>query len=166
MATKKVKVVKPKAAPVGRPSAYKPEYCDRAYEYALLGATDVEMAGFFGVIPQTFYNWQDQHPEFLEALMAGKHIADAKVAKSLYQRAIGYEHPEDDIRVVGGQIEVTPTIKRYAPDTAAATLWLKNRQSSKWRDKVEVDHSGKVGFDNAPVEELTGALNELLAKLK
>lgn len=155
-----------KAAPVGRPSKYKPEYAEQARKLCLLGYTDTELADFFGVNPDTVHEWKIVHPEFSESICLGKEIADADIAESLYQRAKGYSHPEDDIRVVAGSIEITPTIKHYPPDTAAASLWLRNRQQKRWKDKVEVDHSGSVGFDKAPVEELTGALNDLLAKLK
>ena len=45
--------------------------------------------------------------------------------------------------------------------------WMLSKMLPKvYGDKIAVDHSGKVGFDNAPVEELTTALNDLLAKLK
>lgn len=169
MATKKVSVkplVKPKAAPVGRPTLYRAEYCELATNYCLLGATDVQLAGYFGVNVSTLDLWKQAHPEFIEAIEAGRDKADALIAKALYHRAKGYSHTEDDIRVVAGSIEITPTVKHYPPDTAAASLWLRNRQSGRWKDKVEVDHSGSVGFDKAPVEELTTALNDLLSKLK
>jgi len=69
-------------------------------------------------------------------------LADANVADRLYSRATGYEHPDVDLKMYEGQIIETPLIKRYPPDTAAAILWLKNRQRGKWRDKQEVEHSG------------------------
>lgn len=165
MATKKPKAAV-KAAPVGRPTLYKPEYCELATNYCLLGATDAQLAGYFKVDVSTLDLWKKAHPEFIESIEAGRDKADALIAKALYHRAKGYSHEEDDIRVVSGQIEITPTVKHYPPDTAAASLWLRNRQMHRWKDKVEVDHSGKIGLDNAPIEELTGALNDLLAKLK
>jgi hypothetical protein len=32
---------------------------------------------------------------------------------------------------------IVPTTKHYPPDTAAAIIWLKNRQPERWRDKIE-----------------------------
>lgn len=154
-ATKAVKTVKKqptkpvKANPVGRPTSYRPEYAELAYKFSLLGASDVRMAELFNVSVATISNWKNDYPEFLEALTEGKDIADANVAKSLYHRALGYEHPEDDIRAINGEIVITPTIKRYPPDTGAATMWLKNRQSSTWRDKVE---TAVTGADGGPVQ--------------
>lgn len=147
---KAVKVKKPvqlkeNANPVGRPSSYKPEYADLVRKFCLLGANDERLAQLFEVSTVTFYAWQKEFPEFLKALKEGKDIADANIASSLYHRALGYEHAEDDIRVVNGEIAITPTIKRYPPDTSAATLWLKNRQPNVWRDKVENTHTGPDG---------------------
>lgn len=38
-----------------------------------------------------------------------------------------------------GDVTITPIVKHYPPDTAAAFIWLKNRAG--WRDKQEVDHT-------------------------
>ena len=105
----------------------------------MLGHTDKELAVFFEVSEQTLNTWKKAHPEFLESLKGGKTLADAEVVAKLHHRALGYSHPEDDIRVVNGQIVITPTIKHYPPDTTAGIFWLKNRQRDKWRDKPEAD---------------------------
>ena len=127
---------------VGRPTDYKKEYCEQAYKLCLLGATDKEMADFFQVAESTFYLWKDKHREFSEALTRGKVGADAEIAKSLYHRAKGYEHKETITATFQGKITDTMDVtKHYPPDTPAATLWLKNRQPDKWRDKVEVDQN-------------------------
>jgi hypothetical protein len=178
MATAKVKLKAVKAAsvksvaapseprPVGRPTKWKDEFVDLAYKFCLMGATDAKLGEFFDVDERTINDWKLTKPEFSQSIANGREKADAEIAAAMYHRAKGYSHPEDDIRVVAGAIEITPTIKHYPPDTAAASLWLRNRQASYWRDKVEVEHGGKVGFDNAPIEELSSSLNELLTKLK
>jgi hypothetical protein len=152
--------------PVGRPTKWKDEFIDLAFKFCLMGATDAQLGGFFEVDERTINDWKLTKPEFSQSIFNGREKADADISEALYHRAKGYKHKDTDIRVVGGSIVQTEVIKEYPPDTAAASLWLRNRQSHKWRDKVEVDHSGSVGFDKAPVEELTGALNDLLAKLK
>ena len=123
--------------PIGRPTEYKPEYDEQAYNYCLLGATDKQLAIFFDVSEQTINAWKHKHPSFLESLRRGKEIADARVAQALFSRATGYEHPEDDIKAVNGEIVITPTIKRYPPDPTSMIFWLKNRQPKLWRDKPE-----------------------------
>ena len=149
MATKPAKA---KPAGAGRPSKYKPEYAEQAVKLCMLGMTDAEMASFFEVSEQTLNAWKHAHPEFLESIKKGKANSDADVASRLFHRAMGYDHPEDDIRVVSGEIVITPTIKHYPPDTTAAIFWLKNRQRDKWRDKVETEVTGK---DGGPVETVT-----------
>lgn len=138
MATKKkpAKAAKPKRD-VGRPSTYLPEYADQARRLCLLGLTDPELASFFGVCERTINYWKGAHPDFLQAITKGKTLADADVAASLYERACGYSHPEDKFFQYEGRIMVEETIKHYPPDTAAAFIWLKNRQSGKWRDKAD-----------------------------
>lgn len=130
----------------GRPSKYKEEYAEQAYKLCLLGATDKDMADFFGVSEQTLNAWKQQQPVFLESLKKGKTLADATVASKLYHRAIGYEHPEIITATHQGQITDTMEVtKHYAPDPTAAIFWLKNRQPRQWRDKQEVEHSGEGG---------------------
>lgn len=129
----------------GRPSKYKPEYAEQAYKLCLLGAKDKEIADFFGVDEATINRWKDRYPEFCESLKAGKEDADAKVAQSLYHRAIGYEHPEIITATFKGKITDTmEVVKHYPPDPTAAIFWLKNRQSAKWRDRQEIEHSGET----------------------
>lgn len=141
MATKKKEV----AAVMGRPTKYKEEYCELARKFCLLGATDVELADMLEVSPDTIAEWKNVYPNFSESIKKGKAQADASVADRLFQRAMGYEHPEVDIRVINQEVIQTPITKVYAPDTAAAIFWLKNRQKARWRDRIEQEHSGPDG---------------------
>ena len=121
----------------GRPTDYNEDYNDKVYKLCLLGLTDAQIAPLFNVTETTLNNWKIKNPLFFESIQKGKEIADAEIAHSLYQRAKGYSHPDTDIRVLNGEIEQTEITKHYPPDTAAAFIWLKNRQGDKWRDKPE-----------------------------
>lgn len=121
--------------PGGRPSLYKAEFAEQASKLCKLGATDIELADFFGVTEKTINNWKTAHPEFLQSLKAGKSLADAEVAEKLFQRATGYKHDAVKILVVAGTVAEVPYVEHYPPDTTAAIFWLKNRQPAKWRDK-------------------------------
>lgn len=145
--------------PAGRPSKYCDEYVEQAYKLALLGLTDVQMADFFEVCEATFTNWKSEHPELLASIRRGKGKADAQVAASLYQAAIGYQHPDVDIRVIDGQIIQTELTKHYPPDYRAASLWLRNRQPKMWRDKVEQQVT--VSHEQLTDTELTDKLRAL-----
>ncbi len=152
-------------ADVGRPTKFKPEYVEQTYKLCLLGATDTELADFFNVEESTINNWKLANPEFLESIKRGKTLADANVAESLYKRANGYEHPEVDIKMYEGSIIKTDLIKHYPPDTAACFIWLKNRRSSEWRDKHEIDHTTKgeaiTGIDYSKLSD--AAIREIIA---
>lgn len=128
----------------GRETLFKAEYVEQAEKLSMLGATDVEIADFFGVDRSTLYRWKLAHEEFRDALKVGKEKADERVVSSLYHRALGYSHPDVDIRVIEGEIVQTKLVKHYPPDTAAAIFWLKNRRKEDWRDKQEHEHSGQV----------------------
>jgi hypothetical protein len=129
----------------GRPSSYKPEYAEQAEKLCKLGATDAELADFFGVSDRTIYRWQTQHEEFRQALKAGKDAADERVERSLYQKAVGYTHDAVKIFMPAGREEpvYAPYREHVPPDTTAAIFWLKNRRSAEWRDKHE--HTGANG---------------------
>lgn len=124
---------------MSNPSQYKPEYVDLARNYCLLGATDEDLAKFFDVSTSTISNWKVAHPEFKQALIEGRDYADANVASRLYNRAMGYTHPDTHISSYQGIVTETPITKHYPPDTVAAIFWLKNRQRHKWRDKIETE---------------------------
>lgn len=136
-------------AKIGRPTKFDPLKCEQATKLARLGATDKEVADFFEVTESTFYLWKEKHPEFSEALKAGKEISDSEVAQSLFHRAKGYSHAEDKIFLHEGQPVVVSTTKHYPPDSTACIFWLKNRRRETWRDKQDHEHTGK---DGGPIE--------------
>lgn len=147
----------------GRPTRYKAEFAEQAYKLCLLGATDAEMADFFGVSEQTINAWKKAHKEFLESITRGKLLADAEVAEKLFQRAKGYEHKAVKIFNNQGEEMQVEYIERYPPDTQAASLWLRNRQPAKWRDKQEVDHKSSDG-SMSPQDAGAAVLAALRAK--
>jgi len=123
---------------MGRKSKFRDEFVEQVFKVCLLGATDDDLAAFFEVAVMTINDWKKAHPEFHEAMLAGKKHADANVGKSLYQRANGYSHPETKVFVHAGEVTEVQVIKHYPPDTTACIFWLKNRDARNWRDTKEV----------------------------
>lgn len=142
----------------GAPTKYREDYPKKAYKLALLGATESQMADFFEVVQSTITLWKTEHPEFSASIKAGKIDADATIAQSLFKRAKGYKYEERTFEETtitsvneAGELNIQPATlikivkKQQAPDTAAAIIWLKNRQSLLWRDRQFLDiESGGV----------------------
>lgn len=134
----------------GRPPKYRKAFDDMAEKICSLGATDVQLADIFGVTEQTVNNWKKKYPSFFESIKRGKFDPDDEVELALFQRATGYEHPEDKIFNNEGTPLIVPTTKHYPPDVTAAIFWLKNRRSKKWRDKQEIDLTADISIGAPP----------------
>ena len=138
--------------PHGRPTKYKPEYDELAFKYCLLGATNEKLAELFEVAVSSIDLWIADHASFSGAVKAGREEADAKVADSLYRRALGYEHQA--VKIVAdartGAEHIVPYTERYPPDTTAAIFWLKNRQRAQWRDRTDTT---LTGANDGPVQQ-------------
>jgi hypothetical protein len=128
----------------GRPTAFKPEFAKQAQKLAELGATDTDLAEFFGVTTVTIWRWSAKFPEFCKALKIGKGIGDDRVERSLYHKAVGYTFDSEKVFQYEGQIVRAKTVEHVPPSDTAAIFWLKNRRPEQWRDKQEVAHSGSV----------------------
>lgn len=63
--------------PAGRPTLYRPEYCERVMELGREGKSKAQWAADIGVSRQTLDTWGATHPEFLDALT---HATDLQLA--------------------------------------------------------------------------------------
>lgn len=124
---------------MARPTKYKADYAVQAGKLCKLGATDNQLADFFEVNESTINLWKIKHPVFSKSLKLGKEQPNENVVRSLYNRAMGYSHADNDIRVVNGEIVITPIIKHYPPDSTAIIFFLKNRIPEEWRDKPNAE---------------------------
>lgn len=136
--------------PAGRPTKYKPEYLAQAVKLCALGATEEQLADFFGVQVSTLYEWREKHPQFSEAIKEAKSEHDAAVERSLLERAQGYSHKAEKIFLSRfGEVVRAEYTEHYPPDPTSMIFWLKNRQPQKWRDRQEI--TGKDGEPFKPV---------------
>ena len=108
--------------PGGRPTVYKPEFCDKAREILADGYSVLGFAGKIGVSKMTVYRWIDQYPEFRDA------VKDGQAAAASWW--------EDRLRDIA-----------YGKDgnATAAIFGLKNRGADVWCDKVAQEVSGPEG---------------------
>jgi len=112
------------------------------------GWTDVEVADFLEITETTISLWKKTHKEFFAQVYDWKDEADSKVEEALYNRALGYSHPETRVMSVsdgkdqGSHIEKIEIERHYPPDTKAIEFWLKNRRGKYWKEKQEVSITG------------------------
>ena len=140
---------------VGRPTDYRPEYCEQVERFcAVMGTLDEDVAQFFGVAVSTIYEWKKAHPEFSEAIKRGKAETDHKVVEKLIDRAIGakfYQDKEIKLKSIQYQngkkvseeerFEIVRLEGQAPPDTQALALYLHNRRSDLFKQKQSVELS-------------------------
>lgn len=134
-------------------SKYNPEYHDDwAWSLAIKGATNDEIAEAFGISVRTLIRWVKNHESLRVSIEKGKMTADAKVEKSLYQRALGYEVTDEENLIEMDKdgntkpIRIKRTKKNIPPDTMACMYWLNNRKREDWNNKSKSE-SGNIVDD-------------------
>lgn len=112
------------------------------------GLTVEQIAANLNVGVSTFYRYQKEKEELRDALKNGREVIDTMVENALIKSALGYDYTEEEINKKTGLKE---EIRKVAhPNTTALIFWLKNRKPKEWRDKQDIEHSGKlVVFDGA-----------------
>jgi hypothetical protein len=125
--------------PRGKTSQFREGFPELARKLCLLGAVDRDLARVFEVSERTINRWKRQHPEFADALLAGKAEADGAVAEALYRKAVKGE-------------------------MSAISFWLRNRWPDHWRDgrgPARRPDKAKRGVDPAPVGSTDHAEREV-----
>jgi hypothetical protein len=110
---------------VGRPSSYRREYCDRIIEAMASGLSAEAGAARIGISARSLFYWQQQHPEFLQAIQEGRQRSQLWWEK----RAIAMA-------------------KGVAGNTQIVMLGLRNRSraATGWNnDSMKLEHSGPEG---------------------
>lgn len=123
--------------PAGRPSKYKPEYCELLEGHFASGLSYEAFAGVLKVSIETLYNWEKDFPEFLEA------------KKTFWE--IGREKFENiGLQGMMGKIPGFNT-----------TVWIftmKNRFG--WRDSAEIRHT-QIEPVNIMIKTLEGTVKQI-----
>ena len=157
-----------KSSKGSKPRKWNDERCRQAYHYALLGATDRQLAEFMDVEIHTIDHWKETHPGFLQALREGKEVADAKAAKAFFKCVNGYEYEEDHVVVLRtGEIKVIRLKKYKGPDAWAANKWLSLRQKAVWSEtqKIELTQTNILNLNKFDFSKFTTEDLMVLKKL-
>ena len=144
-------------AVTGRPTLHRSEYDEQAHEHCLLGATNAELAELFAVSPRTVDSWIANIPGFARAVRDGRAVADGRVARSLYERAVGFRLTvERTVLHRGEERKLTNTVQ-YPPDTQACIFWLRNRRRQNWDVRPAVRREDDVDHTESLLAELDAA---------
>lgn len=107
------------------------------------GLTDEQIYTNLGISKQSFYKYKEKYVDFFDTLKKGKEVADIEVENALFKRAIGYRYKEKikEVKEIDGKktVFIKEVEKEMPGDVGAQIFWLKNRKSSKWKDKQDID---------------------------
>lgn len=105
--------------------------------------TDEGVCAKLGISLSTFYKWQGEHTEFMDAVKKAKDRRIEKVVDSIYRRAFGFyvEETKKETGADNRNRKVGETVtRRYIPgDVTAQIFILKNKRSSEYRDRQEIE---------------------------
>lgn len=98
------------------------------------GALEKEIITALNITKRVFDIWYVTYPEFAAALVIGDDIslANARVERSLFEMANGYEMDAVKIFNDGGDILKVPYKEQVPKNFNAAKYWLSNRSPDKW----------------------------------
>src|SRR5512133_2309868 len=113
---------------------YRDDYPQEAYEMALLGLSDGEMARIWGVTEATLSLWKRTKPGFAEKIVEGREKPNREVVKAFYRSCIGYDYFEDEVHSYKGTHEVVRVQKHVPGDKWAQLKWLSLRMREQWSE--------------------------------
>lgn len=135
----------------GRPTLYRPEFCDIVRRYYEAGATDFEVAELLDVSVAVIPRWRAEHLEFRLACQLGKDAADNEVETSFYQNAKGYYRKTEKLFQFQGVPFRVESVEHVPGDVGAQKHWLANRKPLDWR----------ADRDLPPTDPLVNAIGQM-----
>lgn len=133
---------------VGRPSKYKPEYCELLIEHMGKGFSYDSFAGLIEVHIDTLYEWEKVNPEFSEA----KKIAFSKCM--IFWEKLGIEHVLNETHDEENLEEGT---HKKTSKSLNSVVWIFNMKNRfKWKDK-QPDEVDSVNINFTLAEKMAKA---------
>jgi hypothetical protein len=106
-----------------------------------------------------------EYPHFARAFRLGKEMADVRVERSLYERAVGYSYEAQKAVVTRHGQEILRWREHLPPDVTAALAYLRNRRPDRWRDTIKHEHSRSPYDGIESAAELRALLQEQARRL-
>lgn len=134
--------------------------------FAREGLNDEQIAEKLGISTAAYYNYQNDHIEFLEAIKRGKAPIDTEVENALLKRAMGFDVTETSktskIEADGTKTlkELKTVTKHFAPDVGAIVFWLTNRRPDYWKDRRSVNTTHEFPNKDIMIEFTTPDTDE------
>lgn len=114
------------------------------------GLNDKENAKNLGISEAVFYRYQNEYPEFKDAIQRGKKPVTIQVENALIKKALGYEYIEETIEYYPPKSpdedksklkvkSVKRTKKYYPSDTASIFGYLYNKAPEEYkRNRIDI----------------------------
>lgn len=132
----------------GRPTDYSDELVEVVRIMSRGGATVFEIAQALKVNTVTLYNWAARHEGFFNALYnEGRDAFDARIERTLADRALGYTFEAEKVFSNGSRMSV---LEHVPPDIGAAKMWLTNRNPGRWAERQTLDANVNATIKEAP----------------
>jgi hypothetical protein len=125
---------KPEGYVFGRPTLYRPEYCQRAIEFMGQGYSVTALAGHLGVTKNAVYEWMTAHRDFGDAINRGRAARVAALEAKLLTTSQG--------------VGVT-----------AAIFALKNADPDEWQDRYHTETKVNVSIEHVSDAELLAIIS-------
>ena len=126
-----------KKHPGGRPTVYKPEYCEMLIQHMKEGLSFEAFGGVTGHSKQTLYEWIEKFPEFGDSKRRGELLSQ------LWWEKIGVERLISQSWHQGGSKALN------------ASVWIFNMKNRfGWRDRHDIEHTGDIGVSPKDILEL------------
>jgi hypothetical protein len=122
--------------PAGRPSKFKEEFCQLVIDCGREGMSKAEMSAEIGINYDTFDRWQNEIPQFTEAVKEAVRLSQAWWEKN------------GRIATFGGHEGFNAT---------SYIFQMKNRFPQDWRDKRDIDHTSSDNSMKPQTIVITGA---------
>jgi hypothetical protein len=115
--------------------AKRDNFLEEVTNYCLLGCSDAELGGFFGLSEGLVQHYIEIIPEFATAVANGRDLADARVAVAMHKAATGYDYDAYRVVVKDGHAEVVAVKEHVPPNPQAGKYWLNNRKRKHWKER-------------------------------
>ena len=108
---------------------YDESFPEQAMNFAADGLTDGQIASRMDISRSSLYNYKQQHPEFAEAIEAGREAVDDRVENRLLELALG--DYSITIHVTDHEGRTRTTVKSAVPNLKAIQYWLERSDRRK-----------------------------------